>query len=255
MTPSSREVDAAVRSALAELGHGPKVEAFAGRLLALRHAEAFGPNLKEVRLAPGTVVTPLAKDHLKRLGIALRWVSDAEINRAPSEGEWGFATESDSGIVVALRRALLDAPKRWIEVVGSASDVAHWVVARPGRGAALLTPEASLATWVANRVEGVRAATVGEAEAIGRAARVLGANLVVIEPAGKSISWLKHLLETFRRAGAPRPPDDLRRRHEDRRGDRPSHVVPGPPQPAERALRDRLADAARGLGRGLPPPR
>jgi hypothetical protein len=34
-------------------------------------------------------------------------------------------------------------------------------------------------------------------------------NLLVVEPAGKSISWMRQLAKAFRSAGAPRVPDFL----------------------------------------------
>src|SRR5262249_35836122 len=76
--PGLGEVDAAVRSVLAErLGRGARApdasgEVFAGRLLALRHVEAMPAGVRLVRVAPGTVITPLARDHLKRLGVEVR---------------------------------------------------------------------------------------------------------------------------------------------------------------------------------------
>ena len=66
-----------------------------------------------------------------------------------------------------------------------------------------------MATWRASRTEGVRAATVSEPEAISRAIRHLGANMIVVEPAGKSIYLLKQIGERIRSGGAPSLPDWL----------------------------------------------
>ena len=75
------------------------------------------------------------------------------------------------------------------------------------RGALVLTDEASVATWRANQVEGVRAATVAAPEAVSRATRLLGVNLIVVEAANLSIYQLKEVGERFRRAGAPAIPE------------------------------------------------
>jgi hypothetical protein len=56
-------------------------------------------------------------------------------------------------------------------------------------------------------VAGVRAAAAGEPDAVARAVRALGVNLLVVEPAGKPIALLKQIGATFRRSGGPRPPD------------------------------------------------
>jgi hypothetical protein len=67
----------------------------------------------------------------------------------------------------------------------------------------LVTDEASVAVWRACQVAGVRAASAVDPDSVARAVRQLGVNLLVIEPAGKSISFLKPMSLTYRRAGAP----------------------------------------------------
>jgi hypothetical protein len=241
--PTIAEVEAAVRCVLAAPRDAAGSEdVFAGPLFGLRHAEALGAETSEVRIVAGTVVTPLARDHLKRAGIGLRIVARAE---APRGGEWGFAIAVGSGVAVALRRAVLGEEREpWIEVGTHHRQAAGWVAGRPGRAAVVVTDEASVATWEACRVEGVRAATVADADAATRAARHLRANLLVVEIAGQSIAALRGLMAAFRRTGGE---------HEDRRGDRPRHVVPGPPLAAPRALGGRAALDLRGAdGRQFP---
>jgi hypothetical protein len=72
-----------------------------------------------------------------------------------------------------------------------------------------LTDQASVAVWLACRVPGVRAAQVCDVDSVDRAIRWLGVNLLVVEPAGKSISLLKQISLVFQRAGAPRMIDGL----------------------------------------------
>jgi hypothetical protein len=204
------EVAAAVREVLRDLdrartssGTGAQ-DVFPERLLSLRQAEGLAWNRREVRIAPGTVVTPLARDFLKRQGISLKVVSRFEIEQARDPGEWGFAIETDSGLIAAFRRALLDDSRPWLELGGTSEAAARWVMDSPGRGVVLLTDEASVAVWLACRLPGVRAAQVGDLDMVDRAVRRLGVNLLVVEPAGKSISLLKQMSLIFRRAGAPR---------------------------------------------------
>ncbi|WP_435017250.1 hypothetical protein TA3x_004847 [Tundrisphaera sp. TA3] len=231
MNPSWPEVNAAVLAVLGDFLGGRKASSrpapsrnghhaagtngkadgfvFADRLLSLRHAETLANgSAREIRVAPGTVVTPLARDWLKRQGLVLRIVSgkDAAAARARAVGEWGFAIESRSGQAESLRRSLLEGDA-WSEVGADATEAAHWVVDGEGRGVLVVADEASVACWRANRVEGIRAASVAEVDAVARAIRHLGANLLVVEPAGTSIYLLKHLGERFRRGGAPALPD------------------------------------------------
>ncbi len=107
---------------------------FVERLFSLRHAEALG-DVDEVRVLAGTVVTPLARDLLKRRGIAPAgrfWSRGFAGAKAISKGEWGFAIESRSGQVEAIRRMLLE---DWVEVGPDAVEAAEWVVDGEGRGA------------------------------------------------------------------------------------------------------------------------
>jgi hypothetical protein len=212
---SIAEVDAAVRSVLARdrtrpAAHG-RPGVFAGRLLAVRHVEALAPGQREVRVAPGTVVTPLARDLLKQRGIVLRPVADGDEggDRFRSRGEWGFAIEDATapGALAALRRALL--VEAWSELDGTPGEAARWVAAAPDRGAMVVTDDAPVAVWRACQVAGVRAAAASDADAVARAVGTLGLNLLVVEPLGKSISWIRQLGATFRRAGAPAPPQGI----------------------------------------------
>jgi len=217
--PSLSDVDAAVRSVLADLDSASRNGAasngrhaarggdlFTGRLLSLRQAEALPPGSRLVRVAPGTVITPLARDHLKRLGVEVRFVARAEVEQARDAGEWGFAIESPSGLLEAFRRSLLDGPDAWHELGPSPDDAARWVAEARSRGALVLTDEASVSVYRACQVPGVRAAAVEEPGAAGRAVRALGVNLLAVEPAGKSIVLLRQIGGTFRRAGGPVAP-------------------------------------------------
>jgi hypothetical protein len=208
-------VDAAVRSVLAAQGavrglafDGHRTEVFGGRLLALRHAEALPAATRTVGVAPGTVVTPLARDLLKSRAIAVRWIGKQDVAQVKHPGEWAFAIEgaTESGTIAALRRVLLE--DDWSELSGSLPAVARWVAAESVRGALVVTDDASVAVWRACRIAGVRAACPADPDAVARAAGRLGLNLLVVEPAGKSISWMRQLALTLRRGGAPVPPQE-----------------------------------------------
>ncbi len=73
-----------------------------------------------------------------------------------------------------------------------------------------ITSETALAVWKSCQITGVRAASAAEPGEVYRAVQSLGMNLLVVEPAGKSISWIKQLASAFRVSGAPRAPEALR---------------------------------------------
>jgi hypothetical protein len=259
--PSPEQVEAAVRSVLAGLACDARRSAqqapgitYRGKLFACRQAESLPAGTLEVRVEIGTVVTPLAFDHLKRQGIVLRIVAADEANRARSEGEWGFAIDDNSGLAEAVRRSLLAGPDLWVDLGSSAVPAARWVLETRSRGALVLTSEASLATWSVNQLDGIRAATVVDTDSAARAVQFLGANLLVVEPRGKSISWLKQVFVTFRRLALGSPPSFLPERHEDhanRRGDRKGDIVEKSRQPQECPVRLGPAHDSRGLDGGF----
>lgn len=265
--PSLEQVEAAVRVVLAGFAVGsrrqePERWNFQGRLFAFKHAEALADGIREVRLAPGTVVTPMARDHLKRMGVAVRLVAEAEVVGEGRRGEWGFAIDDQSGTMAALRRGLLAEEGTWFDVGPEPSRAARWVAESPARGAVALTAESSTACWQANQVRGIRAATVADADSVARAVRHLGANLLVIEPSGKSIPWLKQMLAVYRKAGAPTPPTWLGggphnsglADYADCPGDRPSDALAIPLQPPQCEVRAGRAYDGLGTGRGRADP-
>ena len=239
--PTIAQVDAAVRSVLSGL-----LGKQDGSRLDLRGEAALaqacgGMERRGNSRGAGTIVTPLARDQLKKMGVALKIVSEREVGNVSQSGEWGFAMEAESGMIAALRRRLLAGEPSWSLVGNTAREAGEWVARRENRGAAVITSEAAVAGYVANQIAGVRAATLGDADAVSRAIRSLGVNLAVIEPAGNSLFSLMHMLQTYRRGGPPSRriaptggPD-----HANRRGDRASHPVPRPSQPAQRPIRGR----------------
>lgn len=251
--PTVEQVESIVRAVMTSRTDTQVGVTFEGRLLGLRAAEGLDRNTQVVSIRSGTVITPLARDWLKKRGVEIQIAAERE----RIEGRWGFVVEQETGVTAALRRILLEGPDGWVEVGQTAIDAARWAVAAPGRGAAVLTDEASVSAWEANSIPGARAAVGIDANSVARAARRLGVNVLILEVRSQPIPVLRHLLTTFRRSGSPRRPDILMRRaepDEDRRDHRPSHPEPRALGPAERALRDRLALAAIGTRRWLDRP-
>ena len=217
--PSPTDVDAAIRAVLvgrltsvrAEFSgsHAIANDVFAGRLLSLRQAEVLSSEVSAIKVAPGTVITPLAKDHLKQRGIAVRFVAKGELSQVRNQGEWGFTIESVSGLIEAFRRSLLSADEVWHEVGTTLEHSIHWLSEVDGRGVMHLTDDASSAVFRACQAPSVRAALAYDVDSAARSVRALGTNLLVVEPAGKSISTLRQLGATFRRAGRPLAPEWL----------------------------------------------
>ncbi|QEH36616.1 hypothetical protein OJF2_52010 [Aquisphaera giovannonii] len=216
-----RLVDDAVRSVLADIrGAGRRrppadgSQPFTDRLLGVRQVELMPAGTRTVRIATGTVVTPLARDLLKRRGIEIRLGGLGEARRL-ARGEWAFAIGEESGMLQALRRGLLEDPGEWLELGPALDDVGGWLLETAGRGALWITGEGARTVWRACRLPGIRAAIGAEPSDVHRAVKGLGMNLMVVEPAGKSIALIRQLAAAFRRSGAPTAPEGLD--EEDRR--------------------------------------
>lgn len=203
-----RDVVGSVLRGFLQSAASSRLTVFPERLLALRHVEGLARPVGEIQITPGTVITPLARDELKRRGIVVRWVSRREVETVRQTGEWGFVIDGDLGVLLALRRTWLDEPHPWREL-SAPGDAARWVAEAPERGAIVVTDEGALAAWRANQVAGVRATCVESGASLLRAIETLGLNLLVVEPAGKPLPLLKQLATTFRSAGAPRVPTTL----------------------------------------------
>ncbi|WP_235905248.1 hypothetical protein [Tautonia marina] len=257
--PTIGQVDDAVRAVLAGLRRAPRPDrrssgVFAGRLLGERQVERLGPEIREVRIAPTTVITPIARDHLKRRGILIRWVSEHLAGRL---GEWGFVIEEGVAMADPIRRSLLGSEGSWHEAGQGVIEAAQWVASEEGRGAVVFTDQGSVACWLAAQVAGVRSAAPGDADGVARAVEHLGVNLLVLEPAGHSLPSLLHCVKVFRKSGAPECPDWLDGRTDDanRRGDRPRDLLSTAPERAESALSGGRPDASGGDHRRLVPAR
>ena len=100
----SRRVLAPSRNGHAPANGNGRADAniFADRLLSLRHAEAIADGAaREVRVAPGTVITPLARDWLKRNGVT-QVVCCGIATSAGVESTARFAQELGYNVTLAI---------------------------------------------------------------------------------------------------------------------------------------------------------
>jgi hypothetical protein len=115
---------------------------------------------------------------------------------------WGYAVEGKPSTMleVALRSLNRQGiePRRLPACNGEACSwvraVAECLTRGECQNAVLFCDDAGLACCVANKVPGVRAASVGGVGQARRALRVLGANLLVVEMAGRTYYECRELL-------------------------------------------------------------
>ena len=168
-------------------------------------------NARQLVLGPTSILTPSARDFLRSRHV--------ECNRQAAGQSTGRQKSRWKAIVVqsnsALSRVLNDlqesdrsgwcresadctnsAVKAALSALGGAE--VDGVVVFAGQGA--------LVACLANRDGQVRAAVVNDVSSINQAKSLMGANLVVVNAAGKSYYELRSLLRTLVDGDAPRPP-------------------------------------------------
>ena len=101
-------------------------------------------------------------------------------------------------------------PER-LETVAAAVGLLIEQVRGPGRLGVLLTENGMLALCAANRHRGVRAALGASPELARQAVRALGANLLVVDPAGRTLDELAGTLRAFTEDGPRECPSQHRR--------------------------------------------
>jgi hypothetical protein len=127
---------------------------------------------------------------------------------------WGYAVEGQpSATLQAALRAVARTGAAPESLPACNGEPCSWICQvaeclRSGRcqAAVLFCKDAGLACCLANKVPGVRAAAVGTVAQAGRALARLGANLLVVEMAGRTFFECRQILSLCR-AGAACPPE------------------------------------------------
>ena len=171
------------------------------------------PQGRELQVGVKTVLTPSARDFLRQSGIAWTRRSASQQAGARPGAVWrGIAVSATA----ALQRLCEDpadslrlAKCEWLGCTDVAVDQAVAALARAEvEGVVLFTAQTARAVCRANRNQAVRAASVGHREDVDAAREQMGANLLVISPAGKSVFELRQLVRAATSGPPPRAPGD-----------------------------------------------
>src|SRR5260370_23047008 len=148
---------------------------------------------RELVLLPGTVITPLAADELRGLGIRISRQEKA-VEITGGNDAWGYAQEQPNPLITSVIQALgreglhlkplqpteCKEPSTW------ARAVADWVARAECQGGVVFCSDPGLVRCVANNVNGLRAAPVINVFLAGRAPKNRGANLISLELPGQT---------------------------------------------------------------------
>jgi len=211
MEPAAYDIDGIVRDVLSRLasdaakpehdtgGHRDEL-ILSGRVVALADVEGRLDGVRRLTIATGAVVTPSVRDRLRASGITLvrraadRIVQNTKIALTVAVAE---AQYDASSLVAALAHDGHDVERENETRLGALLARLGDRLATDHALAVLLTGEPAAALWLANRRRNVRASLGIEHEGISAAVRSIGANLMVINPAGKSVTALRRLVGKF----------------------------------------------------------
>jgi ribose 5-phosphate isomerase RpiB len=156
---------------------------------------------RELALLPGTVITPLAADELRSLGIRVTRQAKAT-EKAVGHSAWAYAQEQPnpqvSSVIQALKREGLHLkllqpeagkePSRW------AKAVADCVARGECKGGLVFCSDPGLVCCVANKVKGLRAAAATNVNQATRAVKTIGANVIAIEMPGPTFFEIRQMV-------------------------------------------------------------
>lgn len=170
---------------------------------------------KTVQIGARAVLTPSARDFLRTRNI--QCTRDAAGNTgagasgSPAETRWQAVISKANSQVEAVVKNLQAAGEAWeTRLTGLPAEAARQGMSALCRGEAagivVFADQPEVVACLANRNTRVRAAAVWNAQQIAAAAQHLGANLLAIDPVGKSFFELRTMLKAFTAGGTPRLP-------------------------------------------------
>ncbi len=215
-------IDSVVREVLARLAvhrpaeKRPAVEPPSAQLVlgpAVVSLSTLADRLSGVRrvvIGKGAVLTPAARDLLRQHNIAVSRSTDAMGANKPALVVAVSDSASDPAELVRLVAPLASSIER-LAKTGLATVVAELTdtVVKDGRLGLLLSGKPDVACCLANRRPGVRAAVARDRDEVAQAIGNLGLNLLVIDPARRSMFQLGQMAKQFLQAGSAKCPAAL----------------------------------------------
>ncbi len=145
-------------------------------------------------VGPKTVITPTARDVLRKRNVAVS--RGVAATSGPASGERRVIDVTDSATVAAVVQAVglsREAESCW----KVAADDAVAFVRTAGAGVVVFTNRAAAVTCRANRQAHVRAAVATDGDELRQQQKSLGPNVLAVDPVGQSFVTLRAILKTF----------------------------------------------------------
>jgi hypothetical protein len=158
---------------------------------------------REVLLLPRTIITPLAVDELKAKGVRIQWQSSPGLNDAIPGGppsKWFYAQEKHGTIIHSILQALA---RDGVVLTSYEITQAPWILrfaellVTSQSGGVALVREPALVCCIANKIAGIRAASVNNVPNVASAKKTFSPNLFALDQTGKTFFELRQMLRTI----------------------------------------------------------
>jgi ribose 5-phosphate isomerase RpiB len=172
------------------------VHEWPGSVLALNDLQRLGPNLRELVVRDKVVLTPCARDELKRLGVSLVR-RDEKTPRNIGYGSDAMYPQIAT-VVLALDKEGLTLKalefQRGLDSMLLGKSAGELVSRGEMKSAVLFCAEPEAAACAANKLVGIRAAAVNNILQAKRACASLGANLMAVEMPGRTYFEIRQVM-------------------------------------------------------------
>jgi len=218
MTLSEVDIDRLVREVLSQVAQPETAKPAAGtvsfgdRVISVELLRDRLTDARTIQVRPGAIITPAARDYLRERNIEV--TSQADQPSAAGSPNMIFAAAAERFDLAALIPLLAGAAAE-AEIVPTGAFMAvvkqtmERITSGDRRGV-LFTEQTAAAVCVANRNRSVRAVQAGGCEEVREAAAAVGANLLVIDPRGRSQFEMARMIKEFHAAGPADCPEPLR---------------------------------------------
>lgn len=185
------------------------------RVVTLTQLDGRLNGIRQVVVPPQAVVTPAVLDELARRNVTLSFASAQPESLVQTLRLVVVATGTKfdpARLVAALKKTSFLVVPHTLDCVMASCDVLAHQLSQGKTLGLLLTRYTSPALCLANRLAGVRAVAAVDAVTVRRAAKMVGANLLVVDPEAGSLFSLRQMVTEFCRDGVRQCPEVFRKR-------------------------------------------
>jgi hypothetical protein len=193
----------------------PTVLAWTSRVLTEADFRRAWQGESTVEIARDTIVTPLAREHLRDRGVALTWRAEAVSKRATTG--WSVAIEAQDSRALGVLRALAGEGRsqNLIEGPGKSTrsqwyrSLAETVSDSDVRGMLVFCSDPAVCVCIAAKVDGVRPALAITPAQTAKILITLGCNFAALETTGRTFYELRQITRTVCDSGRPEAPPEV----------------------------------------------